>query len=78
MQIFWYLSKCKLGESQIKDDFLLKINPENYYFISKRHFSIYFQWAKFLNNQNIECLNEAKKLAISNKNQFLLNMLNEE
>jgi hypothetical protein len=78
MQIFWYLSKCKLGESQIKDDFLLKINTENYYFISKRHFSIYFQWAKFLNNQNIECLNEAKKLAISNKNQFLLNMLNEE
>jgi hypothetical protein len=78
MQIFWYLSKCKLGESEIKDEFLFKINPENYYFISKRHFSIYFHWARFLKNQNIEYLNEAKKIAILNKNQFLLNLLNEE
>jgi tetratricopeptide (TPR) repeat protein len=78
MQIFWYLSKCKLGESQLENDFLLKINPENYYFISKRHFSIYFHWAKFLNNQKIECLNEAKKLAILNKNKFLTNLLESE
>lgn len=78
MQIFWYLSKCKLGESQIKVDLLFKIKTENFYFISKRHFSIYFHWARFLENQNIEYLNEAKKIAILNKNQFLLNMLNEE
>jgi hypothetical protein len=78
LQIFWYLSKCKLGDQKINNNFLFKINPENYYFISKRHFSIYFHWAKFLNNQKIECLNEAKKLAILNKNKFLTNLLESE
>jgi hypothetical protein len=78
MQIFCYLSKCKLGESQLENNFLFKINPENYYFISKRHFSIYFHWARFLNNQDIEYLNEAKKIGNQNKNMFLLKLLNME
>ncbi len=75
LQLFCYLSKCKFGKNAIENKFILKMNPDNYYFISKRHFSVYFYWAKYLSNKNIENLNKARKIADLNKNKLLINLL---
>jgi hypothetical protein len=78
MEIFWFLSRFKIGNRNLDGKFLFKINPENFYFISKRHFSIYFEYAKFLSNGNENYLKQAIKYCQLNKNQLLISILERE
>jgi hypothetical protein len=70
MQIFWFLSNFKIGNRNVDGQFLFKINPKNFYFISKRHFSIYFEYAKFLFTKKEIHLKNASKLCFQNHNQI--------
>ncbi|MBU3660655.1 MAG: hypothetical protein FGM14_12320 [Flavobacteriales bacterium] len=71
MQIFCLISDFKLGNQKLEEKLLSKINPENFYFISKRHFSIYFEYAQFLFKKNEIHLKNACKLCLQNQNQLL-------
>jgi hypothetical protein len=70
MQLIWLIAFKKLNLNQNIDSQLEKIQPENFYFISQKYFSVLYHYSKGT-PQDME---KAKDLAIEIKNQYFIDV----
>jgi len=71
LQLFWMISKQKLDSDFKFASMLQKINPDNFYFISQKYFSVLYYYALYLENRNSENLQIAKSLSDEIENRYL-------
>jgi hypothetical protein len=70
MQLLGLIAQKYLSPEFKMVPLLRKINPEGFYFISKKHFSVYYYFAWFLHTQNQRYLQQAKATAKTLGNCF--------
>lgn len=71
LNLFWLIAKKTINPQFEIENNLSKIDIENFYFISKKYFSILFYYAKWLSDKSSKNLNEAKQIAIEIENKYL-------
>ena len=71
MQLLWLIASKKLNQNFKIDSQLLKIKPENFYFISQKYFTVLFYCAKGTPKD----LEKAKNLATEMGNKYFLEVL---
>lgn len=69
LQLLWLISQKKLDETFDMNVLLPKINPDNFYFISQKYFSVIYYYAMYLDSGNTEYLEQAKELSYSMGNK---------
>ncbi len=74
MQLLGLIARKYLSPGFNMMPLLEKINPEGFYFISKKHFSAYYYFAWFLHTQNSRYLRQATAVSKSTGNRFFINM----
>jgi hypothetical protein len=71
MQLFWLIAKKKLNPNLTIKRELQKINPNNFYFISEKYFSVIYYYALYLESGSREYLQKVKILSIEMGNSYL-------
>jgi hypothetical protein len=71
MQLFWLISKKKKDSNIQINSMLQKINPANFYFISKKYFSVIYYYALYLGKGNSADLQQGKELSKEMGNGYL-------
>lgn len=73
--LFWLISKRKLDNTFDIQPYLNKINPENFYFISRDYFTVAYHYANYLSTNDTKYYTKAAQLCRSMNNIYLLQAL---
>lgn len=75
LQLFWLMAQRKLNKSFEIQVYLNKIEPNNFYFISKKYFTVLFYYANFLSTNDVKYYTLAAQLCKEMNNKYTLQVL---
>lgn len=75
LQLLWLISQKKLDETFDMNELLSKINPDNFYFISQKYFSVIYYYAMYLDSRETNYLEQAKELSYKMGNKYFSEVL---